>query len=167
MDIRAYNREAWNRQVEEGNEWTLPVSSEVIAAARKGQWQIVLTPIKPVPQAWFPKLAGLDTLCLASAGGQQAPVLAAAGGKVTVLDNSPRQLAQDRFVAERDGLSIITVEGDMRDLSMFSDQSFGLIFHPVSNLFVPDIRPVWRETFRVLRREGVLLGASLILDLYF
>ena len=86
---------------------------------------------------------------------------------MTVLDNSPRQLAQDRFVAERDGLSIITVEGDMRDLSMFSDQSFGLIFHPVSNLFVPDIRPVWRETFRVLRRDGVLLGASLILDLYF
>ena len=62
MDIRAYNREAWNRQVEEGNEWTLPVSSEVIAAARKGQWQIVLTPIKPVPQAWFPELAGLDTI---------------------------------------------------------------------------------------------------------
>jgi len=31
--------------------------------------------------------------CLASGGGQQGPVLAAAGAHVTVFDNSPRQLA--------------------------------------------------------------------------
>jgi len=111
-----------------------------------------------VPHSWFPELAGLDTLCLASGGGQQGPILAAAGARVTVLDNSPRQLAQDRFVAERDRLTITTVECDMRDLSMFPDQSFGLVVHPVSNLFVPDVRPVWREAFRVLRHGGVLLA---------
>ncbi|MCJ7532099.1 MAG: class I SAM-dependent methyltransferase [Anaerolineales bacterium] len=142
----------------QGNVWTVPVSSQVIAAARQGQWQIVLTPTKPVPRSWFPELTGLDTLCLASGGGQQGPLLAAAGARVTVLDNSPRQLAQDRFVAERDRLTITTVEGDMRDLSMFPDQSFGLVVHPVSNLFVPDVRPVWREAFRVLRHGGVLLA---------
>lgn len=53
MDIRAYNRRAWYREVERGNQWTLPVSPAVIAAARQGQWEIVLTPIKPVPRAWF------------------------------------------------------------------------------------------------------------------
>jgi SAM-dependent methyltransferase len=158
MDIRAYNRQAWDRQVEQGNVWTVPVSSQVIAAARQGQWQIVLTPTKPVPPSWFPELAGQDSLCLASGGGQQGPILAAAGARVTVLDNSPRQLAQDRLVAERDGLNITTIEGDMRDLSMFPDQSFGLVVHPVSNLFVPDVRLVWREAFRVLRHGGVLLA---------
>ncbi len=158
MDIRAYNRDAWNKEVEGGNQWTIPVSSEVIAAARRGRWQIFLTPTIPVPKDWFPDLKGLKILCLASGGGQQGPILAAAGANVTVLDNSPRQLEQDRTVAERESLDIATVEGDMADLSVFPENSFDLIVHPVSNVFVPDVRPVWRETFRVLRKGGGLLS---------
>lgn len=158
MDIRKYNRTAWDRQVEQGNQWTVPVSQQLVEAAKQGRWHIILTPSRPVPREWFPELADLDVLCLASGGGQQAPILAAAGARVTVLDNSPRQLAQDRFVAERDSLVLTTVEGDMADLSIFSDESFGLIVHPVSNTFVPDVRPVWREAFRVLRHGGILLA---------
>jgi len=159
VDIREYNRMAWDREVERGNQWTVPVSREAIAAARQGQWEIILTPTKPVPRAWFPDLEGLDVLCLASGGGQQGPILAAAGANVTALDNSPRQLEQDHFVAERDALTITTVEGDMADLSTFPDQSFDLIVHPVSNVFIPDVRPVWAEAFRVLRHGGALLAA--------
>jgi SAM-dependent methyltransferase len=158
VDIREYNRVAWDKEVERGNKWTAPVSEAVIAAARRGRWEILLTPSKPVPRAWFPDLGDIDVLCLASGGGQQGPVLAAAGAKVTVLDNSPGQLEQDRLVAERHALPITAVEGDMTDLSMFSNQSFDLIVHPVSNLFVPDVLPVWKEAFRVLRRGGVLLA---------
>lgn len=77
---------------------------------------------------------------------------------MTVFDNSPRQLAQDRMVAERDRLAIDTVEGDMADLSLFDDEMFELIVHPCSNCFVPDVLPVWRECFRVLRQGGVLLA---------
>lgn len=155
MDILSYNRHAWNRQVEKGNRWTVPVGPEVIAAARRGDWEVVLTPTRPVPRHWFPDLAGLNVLCLASGGGQQAPVLAVAGASVTVLDNSP---ARDRLVADRDGLEITTVQGDMADLSAFADGRFGLVFHPCSNCFVPDVRPVWREAFRVLRPGGLLLA---------
>ena len=158
MDIFAYNRQAWNHRVEKGNRWTVPVSPAGIAAARSGDWQVVLTPTKPVPREWFPHLAGLEVLCLASGGGQQGPILAAAGAAVTVLDASPAQLAQDRHVADREGLEIRTVLGDMADLSPFADDSFGLILHPCSNCFVPDVRPVWREAFRVLRPGGVLLS---------
>ena len=99
-----------------GNRWTLPVDAACIAAARAGTWEVVLTPTKPVPSVWFPPLVGQPVLLLAGAGGQQAPVLAAAGAHVTVLDNSPAQLAQDRAVATREGLAIETVLGDMRDL---------------------------------------------------
>lgn len=95
MNIREYNRDAWDREVGHGNRWTVPVSSEVIDAARRGEWGIVLTNGKPAPRDWFPELAGLDVLCLASGGGQQGPILAAAGAHVTVFDNSPQQLAQD------------------------------------------------------------------------
>jgi SAM-dependent methyltransferase len=158
MDIRSFNRNAWDRQVELGNTWTKPVSSEEVEAARRGDWKVVLTPTKAVPREWFGSLAGKDVLCLASGGGQQGPILAAAGAKVTVLDNSPRQLGQDRMVAERNGLEINLVEGSMLDLSMFDAESFDLIFHPVSNIFVPDVLPVWREAYRVLRHGGVLLA---------
>jgi SAM-dependent methyltransferase len=158
MDILTYNRQAWDRQVAQGNRWTLPVDTATIAAARRGDWHVVLTPTKPVPRNWFPDLAGLDVLCLASGGGQQAPLFAAAGARVTLLDNSPAQLAQDRMVAERERLDLRAVEGDMADLSAFADQSFGLIFHPCSNCFAPHVRPVWREAHRVLRPGGVLLA---------
>jgi SAM-dependent methyltransferase len=158
MDIRDYNRTAWDNEVARGNEWTQAVSPEVIAAARQGRWEVLLTETKPVPRRWFPDLNGLDVLCLASGGGQQAPILAAAGARVTVFDNSPKQLEQDRKVSEREGLGLVTVEGDMADLSVFADESFDLVFHPCSNLFIPDVRPVWREAFRVLRRGGVLLA---------
>ena len=121
MDIRDYNRAAWDNEVGRGNVWTLPVSAEVIAAARQGQWEVLLTETKPVPREWFPDLKGLDVLCLASGGGQQAPILAAAGARVTVYDNSPKQLEQDRKVALRDSLELITIEGDMTDLSAFED----------------------------------------------
>jgi len=157
-DILQYNRDAWDRQVARANRWTLPVTPEVVAAARRGTWDIVLTPQKPVPRDWFGDLAGKDVLCLASGGGQQAPILAAAGARVTVLDASPAQLGQDRTVAEREGLAIRTELGDMADLSRFADESFDLVFHPCSNCFVPDVRPVWREAARVLRRGGALLA---------
>lgn len=53
---------------------------------------------------------------------------------------------------------IETLEGDMVDLSRFREGQFRLIVHPVSNCFVPDIRPVWRECFRVLQPGGILLA---------
>lgn len=168
-ELYQYNQVAWDRAVAEGSEWTIPVTPQQIAAARRGAWQIVLTPTKPVPRAWFPALVGAQVLGLAAAGGQQGPLLAAAGAQVTVLDASPRQLAQDQAVAQREGLLLTTIEGDMADLSPFAAASFDLIVHPCSNLFVPDVRVVWRECYRVLKAGGILLAgfcnpASYIFD---
>lgn len=172
MDIRAYNRDAWNKEVESGeNRWTRPVSHEVIEQARYGEFSIVLTENIAVPPRWFAPLNGADVLCLASGGGQQGPVLAALGAKVTVFDNSPAQLKQDQLVAERESLRLKTVEGDAADLSAFADESFDLIFNPCSTVFMPDVRVVWRECFRVLRHGGILMTGAMnpvhyIFDLY-
>lgn len=172
MDARAYNREAWNREVEGGkNRWSQPVDAETIAKARQGDFSILLTENIPVPHKWFPPLRGADVLCLASGGGQQGPLLAAVGVNVTVFDNSPAQLKQDQLVAEREALSLRTVEGDAADLSVFADESFDLIFNPVSTVFMQDVRAVWREAHRVLRHGGILMTGSMnpihyIFDLY-
>ena len=162
MDIRSYNRDAWNKEVEGGeNRWSIPVSHEVIEKARQGEFSIVLTENIPVPHRWFPPLKGADVLCLASGGGQQGPVLAAVGANVTVFDNSPAQLKQDQLVAEREALPLRTVEGDAADLSVFADESFDLVFNPCSTVFMPDVRAVWRESARVLRHGGILMTGSM------
>ncbi len=128
---------------------------------------MVLIGYQPVPRDWFPAdLTAVTVLCLASGGGQQGPVLAAAGARVTVFDNSPRQLARDQEVAAREGLVLQTVLGDMRDLSAFPGASFDMVFHPVSNVFCPDLAPVWPEAFRVLRPGGVLLAGFMNPDIY-
>lgn len=159
MNVAAHNRLAWDRQSRAGtNRWCQPVSHEEIQAARRGEWSIVLTPNKKVPSAWFGDVKGQAILCLASGGGQQAPILAAAGARVTTFDNSDEQLGKDRFVAERDSLVLQTVRGDMADLSVFSNESFDLIFHPVSNVFAENLEPVWKECFRVLKKGGRLLS---------
>lgn len=154
MNISDYNSKIWDRRVEKHNQWTVPVDPNTIQRAKNGDWEIVVTPTKPVPKSWFPPVKEKTILCLASGGGQQGPVLAAAGGNVTVLDISENQLQQDRLVARREGLSIRTVKGDMTNLEAFRDEEFDLIIHPVSNLFVKDIQKVWNEAFRVLKKGG-------------
>lgn len=158
MDHLQHNRDAWNRESAAGGQWSIPVSAKIIEAARGGEWELILTPLKAVPRHWFGALKGRRVLCLASAGGQQAPILAAAGAQVVSFDLSDQQLARDAEVAARDKLDLQCVRGDMADLSQFPDNSFDLIFHAVSNVFVPDVEQVWRECFRVLRPRGYLLA---------
>jgi SAM-dependent methyltransferase len=158
VDLLQYNQEAWDRKVAQQNEWTRPVCSERIAAAREGRFDVVLTPLLPVPKSWLGEIRGKDVLCLACGGGQQGPILAAAGAKVTVFDLSESQLGQDRAVAGRENLYMQFEQGDMRDLSRFDEASFDLVFHPVSNCFIPNVQPVWDESYRVLRPGGELLA---------
>ena len=87
------------------------------------------------------------------------PVLAAAGANVTVFDLSEKQLEQDLYVAKRDDLLINTIQGDMTDLSILADNSFDYIINPVSHLYIPDVKPVWQQCYRVLRKPGVLLAS--------
>jgi SAM-dependent methyltransferase len=157
-DHLGHNRRAWNRESSSGGPWSRPVDKSTIDAARAGRWEVILTPRRPVPRAWFGELPGKRVLCLASGGGQQAPVLAAAGASVVSFDLSDAQLAADRAVARREDLSIDCVRGDMADLGCFREATFDLVFHPASNVFVPDLTPVWRECHRVLRPGGELLA---------
>src|SRR5512141_1215901 len=88
MDYLEHNRRVWNRQSRGGCIWSQPVSPETIAQARAGEWSVILTPTNAVPRHWFGDIRGRRVLCLASGGGQQAPILAAAGARVTSYDLS-------------------------------------------------------------------------------
>ena len=147
-----------DRWIEEGWEWGIPISHETYVKATEGKWDVVLTPTRPVPHEWFGSLAGKKVLGLASGGGQQIPVFAALGAECTVLDYSEKQLESERMVAEREGYPVNLVRADMTKPLPFADESFDLIFHPVSNCYVEEVRPIFRECFRVLKPGGVLLG---------
>ena len=158
MNYQEINSATIDRWVKEGWEWGVPVDHETFEAARRGEWEVVLTPLKPVPHEWFGELKGKRVLGLASGGGQQMPIFAAAGAECAVLDYSDAQLSSERLVAEREGYFIRLVKADMTRPLPFEDASFDLIFHPVSNCYVEEVEPIWRECFRILRPGGVLLA---------
>ena len=157
QDINAKTIDRW---VREGWEWGQPIDHETFLRARAGDWSVVLTPTKPVPREWFGDLRGKRVLGLASGGGQQMPIFAAAGAVCTVLDYSEEQLKAERMVAEREGYGIEIVRADMTKPLPFADGAFDFIFHPVSNCYVREVKPIWRECFRVLKAGGYLLSGT-------
>lgn len=160
MNYQEINAKTIDRWVEEGWEWGKPIDHEVWKRAAQGSWHLYLTPTKPVPKSWFGPLREKRILGLASGGGQQMPIFAALGAKCTVLDYSEKQLESERLVADREGYEIEIIRADMTKPLPFSDASFDLVFHPVSNCYVEDVRSIWRECFRVLKPGGILLSGT-------
>lgn len=107
------------------------------------------------PRNLLPDMTGKEVLCLASGGGQQSVAFALLGAKVTVTDIAEGQLERDKEAAQAYGISLRTQQGDMRDLSCFSDASFDVVYHPYSINFVPEADQVFREVRRVLRSNGL------------
>ena len=158
MDYQKINADVIDGWCREGWVWGQPISHETYLAALEGRWEVYLTPTKPVPHAWFGELAGKRVLGLASGGGQQIPIFSALGACCTVLDYSAAQCESERLVAEREGYPVEILQADMTRPLPFGDGSFDLIFHPVSNCYVEEVEPIFRECFRVLRPGGVFLG---------
>ena len=152
------NAETIDRWCADGWEWGVPISHEEYLAAKEGRWQVLLSPTKPVPHSWFGELNGKKVLGLASGGGQQMPIFAALGAECTVLDYSQHQLESEAMVARREGYEIKIIRADMTKPLPFPDDCFDLIFHPVSNCYVEQVEPIWRECFRVLKPGGALLA---------
>ena len=152
------NAETIDRWVEDGWCWGIPVSAEICNKARNGEWDVLLTPTRPVPKDWFPPMPGTKLLGLASGGGQQMPIFSILGADCTVMDLSDRQLESERLVAQREGYAINIVKADMTQPFPFPDSSFDVIFHPVSNCYIEDVYHVWRECYRVLKPGGILLS---------
>lgn len=158
MNYQDINAETIDRWIEEGWEWGIPISHEDYVNAQAGQWNMLLTPTKFVPHEWFGDLKGKKVLGLASGGGQQMPIFAALGAECTVLDYSEKQLESERMVAQREGYTIEIIRGDMTKPLPFADETFDLIFHPVSNCYVKEVKPIFKECARILKHGGIMLS---------
>lgn len=167
QDINAETIDSWCLA---GWNWGQPVSHEIYENAKSGNWDVLLTPTKSVPHHWFIQasdstnpfttysLKDKKILGLASGGGQQIPIFTAAGAKCTVLDYSTQQCESERLVAAREGYDVNVIQADMTKPLPFEDESFDIIFHPVSNVYIENVEPVFKECYRILKKDGVLLG---------
>ncbi len=148
-DLAATNRARWNALVEANVEYARPLLDLTPDAARA-----FLDP-HGVMETLLGNLQGKDVLCLAGGGGQQGIAFALLGAQVTVFDLSDSQLARDHAAAAHHGLALRVVQGDMRHLDAFADDSFDVVYHAYSINFVPQVAPVLAEVARVCRPQAL------------
>ena len=138
------NRQGWDELARAGCEASQPWGSTELRNA--GAWLDAA--------GWIPWPEVQRVLCLGAGGGQQAPLFAALGCKVTSVDLSAEQLRLDAEAARRHGLEVECVEADMLDLGLLYGSDFDLVYQPVSACYVPDVRQLYLEVSRVLRPGG-------------
>ena len=147
--VLEHNRRAWDERVSRRARFTKPLDVTLLKQ-----------PLREIDRhGWLGReIVGRRVLCLASGGGRQALLYAAAGARVTVVDISARMLALDRRVASECGLDLHTVEASMDDLSMLPAHSFDIIVQPVSSCYVPELAAVYREVARVVVLGGLYVS---------
>ena len=148
------NQDRWNNV---NNDYTAPVTHEELEEAKNHPISVALTVGKKVPKEWFEKAKGKKILGLACGGGQQGPVFAAKGYDVTIMDFSTSQLQKDEMVAKREGLTINTVQADMTKPFPFEDETFDIIFNPVSNVYIEDLENINKEATRGLKKGAMII----------
>lgn len=134
-------------------DWTASAAKDELDAARQGH-PVLHFYDREVPKEWLSDIKGKKVLCLAGAGGLQAPILACAGAEVTVIDISDKMLDKDRELAATEKLAIDIVKGNICDLSVFADNTFDLVLNPPSLMYIPDLSVVFKEVYRVMKKEG-------------
>jgi SAM-dependent methyltransferase len=144
-EIGQFNRDRWDAIIRAGAKYGRPLLDldSNMARERYDRYGII------------GDVRGKSVLCLAGGGGQQSVAFGLLGAKVSVLDFSEAQLDKDREAAAHHGLEIESVQGDMRDLSYFEDDSFDVVYHPYSINYVPDADTVLDEVTRIIRADGV------------
>jgi 2-polyprenyl-3-methyl-5-hydroxy-6-metoxy-1,4-benzoquinol methylase len=153
--VLAHNARAWDQLANRGVPLARPAADDAFGDPRG--WLGGGGPDGGRP--WLPAtLRGLEVLCLAAGGGKHAPLYAAAGATVTVVDLSEAMLDLDRQVARERGIDIEVVHGSMDDLRMLGTSRFDIVIHPVSTCYVPDVAPVFASVANVTRPGGLYVS---------
>lgn len=144
-NINKTNRQRWNALANANVEYSRPFLDYTPEKAAEYVYRYGI----------LQNVHGKKVLCLASGGGQDSVAFGLLGAEVEVLDLSDVQLSRDREGAVHHGLPVSTYQGDMRDLSIFPDDTFDIVWQAYSVNFVPSVETVGGEVARVLKQDGI------------
>jgi len=160
------NQSLWENEVNSAQQYTVPwlnLDSDLVNQFASGELSGFNEPCGKIGNPLFIKIRkliysdikGKKVLCLASGGGQQSALFSLLGADVTVADICQGQLDGDIKAANHYGYNVKTVLCSMTDLSVFDEESFDIVYQPISICFVPDVALVYKEVFRVLKKGGL------------
>ena len=144
-ELAKFNRDRWNELSANGLIYSRPWTDLTKEEASN----------RIDPQKMLGDVTDKEVLLLAGSAGQQSVAFAMLGARVTVFDLSEAQLEKDRQSAKHHGFSVQTRQGDMRDLSIFPESSFDLVWHAHSLSFVPNAAQVIDQVSHVIRPKGL------------
>jgi SAM-dependent methyltransferase len=102
---------------------------------------------------------GKDILEIGCGGGQNAIVLSKWGARSVGLDISEKQIEYARKLAKNEGAKVRFHVGDMHDMRIFKDESFDTVLSSFGIPYAENVLAVFREVFRVLRKQGLFVFA--------
>ncbi len=152
--VAEHNRRMWERLAKAGIPYTRPQGR--LPRTRAGLRRF----LDPHGRLRGVRLQSARVLALASGGGWDAPTFAKLGAETTLFDISRRQLQTVRVLARRARVRIRIVQGNMKDLSVFGDGSFDVVWHSHSLVFVDDAAAVLRGVGRILTPRGVYVMST-------
>jgi ubiquinone/menaquinone biosynthesis C-methylase UbiE len=140
----AFNKERWEELSASNIQYSVPALNLDPPSARK----------MIDPEGMLKHIENAEVLCLAASGGQQSAAFGILKAKVTVFDLSNNQLKKDEVAVNHYKYNVKTMQGDMQDLSIFTSQTFDVIWLAHSINFVPKIDKVLSEIARICRTGG-------------
>ena len=153
--IAEHNKQMWERLAKAGMNYTRPFGRPSRTKTGMRRFMDPRHRLKGV------RLEGARVLGLAAGGGWDPVIFAKLGGDVTVFDISPTQLKTVKDLAARERVKVRLVRGNMKDLSVFKDASFDVVWHCHSLVFVDDATRVLKEVGRVLAPGGTYLLSTM------
>ena len=106
-------------------------------------------------------VSGLRVLVLGCGGGQDCIVLAKGGAQVVGIDLSDKQIEYGRGLADREGVLVTLLQGNVEELPAIDDESQDLAVSLHALNYVEHVDRAFAEAYRVLRR-----GAAFVLSVH-
>ncbi|TMD23412.1 MAG: class I SAM-dependent methyltransferase [Chloroflexi bacterium] len=153
--IAEHNKQMWERLAKAAMNYTRPFGRPPKSRAGMRRFMDPRGRLKGI------RLQGARVLGLAAGGGWDPVIFAKLGADVTVFDISPTQLKTVRELAARQRVNVRLVRGNMKDLSVFKDASFDVVWHCHSLVFIDDAVRVLKEVGRVLAPGGTYLLSTM------
>jgi SAM-dependent methyltransferase/ADP-ribose pyrophosphatase YjhB (NUDIX family) len=146
------NRRAWNMISRAYQDrYQLPTDRLVYSGGAPGEAELGL----------LGDVSDLKVIVLGCGAGQECIVLAKQGAQVVGVDLSDRQIEYGRRLAEREGVSLTLLQGNVEELRGVEDETQDLAVSLHAMNYVEQAGRAFREAYRVLKP-----GSSLVLSVH-